>query len=322
MILTRREKTDIEKWRHELNNDLLLNLSIKDDDAGHQIHSFCVELADLVPEITLKSVKEKDIILSGIMVSPNIMYSALPVVNELRPFLNALSMSATSLGNIPGGLQSALLNITTPAIIKIYISPHCPFCPQVVTRCLGMARLNPVIKVSVIDGNLFPEEAKKNKIRSVPTLILDDSFRWNGPVDLEKLIKVIAQRDSMLPGIETLKNIIHDGRAEEIAEMMVTRGQVFPTFIELLTDINWNVRLGAMVVFEYLVEKSPTLIYRVNVDLCDRFPDLEDRIQGDIIYLLGESGDRSIVPFLKSVTKGSFTPEVMEAAADALENLT
>jgi hypothetical protein len=127
----------------------------------------------------------------------------------------------------------------------------------------------------------------------------------------------------MLIGAEIFKNIIHDGRAEEVAEMMVSRGQVFPAFLELLTENNWTDRLGAMAAFEYLVEKSPDLCHRINIALCDRFQqNPEDRIKGDILYLLGESGDRSVIPFLLSVIKGKFSPEVVEAAEDALDNFS
>ncbi len=319
MMLTDREKTEIGNWRQGLKNNTLLRLSIKDDDAGRQMQMFCSELAGHVPEITLKHEKEEDA-LSWIMIGQNISYHAVPLSNEFMPFLRALSSTSFPSENMSGELRSILSQITTPAALKIYVSPDCPFCPQVVTRCLAIARMNHAINVSVIDGCLFPEQAAKDSIRSVPTLILDDSFRWTGAVDLEELINVIEQRDPVLLGVETIKNIIHEGQAEELAEMMAARGEIFPAFLEVLTDIKWNVRLGAMAVFEYLIEKSQDLCRRINIELCNRFPDQDDRVKGDIIYLLGESGDQSMIPFIKSLINGPFPQEVREAAADALDN--
>jgi hypothetical protein len=46
---------------------------------------------------------------------------------------------------------------------------------------------------------------------------------------------------------------------------------------------------------------------------------VDERIQGDIVYLLGESGDANVIPKLKSVLDGSHGPEVKEAALEALE---
>ena len=244
----------------------------------------------------------------------------MPLQNELAPFLDTLSMKTSSAVDDSDGLRAAVTHIKIPAMLKIYVSPQCPFCPQAVTRCLAMARLNRFIQVSVIDCSLYPEQAAQDNIRSVPTLILDDCLRWTGSVDSEELIRMIATRDPMLLGKESIKNIIHDGRAEEVAKMMAGRGQVFPAFVELLTDNNWTVRLGAMAAFEYLVEKSPELCHEINIQLCERFTGAEDRIQGDIAYLLGESRDSTVVAFLESVIRGAFAPEVIEAASDALTN--
>ncbi len=321
-MLTESEKKDIENWRHGLKDNILLQLSIKDDYAGSQIHKFCSELSDLVPEIVLKNEKEEDVQLSGIMVGMNISYHAVPISNELVPFLNALSSTPSLPEDVTAELKSILTGITTPAVLKIYMSPQCPFCTKVVTRCLSLARVNSAIKITVIDGYLFPEQAAEDNIRSVPTLILDDSFRWTGSIDLEELIKVIEQRDPMLLGIETFKSIIHEGRAKELSEMMADRGQVFPAFFELLLNKNWTVRLGAMAAFEYLAEESPDLCHMVNLELCKQFPDMEDQIQGDIIYLMGESGDGSVLPFLKRVLNGTYAPEVKDAAADAIDQLS
>ena len=136
MILTESEIRNIEEWRHRLKNDILLQLSIKDSEAGRQISAFCTELADLVPEISLKNLRDEDLSISGIMIGRNIIYCAVPVSNELVPFLDALSPVASAINDIPHKLQSALLKIKTPAMLKIYISPHCTFCPRAVTQCL------------------------------------------------------------------------------------------------------------------------------------------------------------------------------------------
>ncbi len=320
MILSDSEKADIEKWRSALREDIRLQLFIQDDDAGRRLHAFCIELAGIVPEIILARITGRDADLSEIIISPNISYSAVPLQNELAPFLDTLSMKASSTIHASERFRAALSHIKIPAILKIYVTPQCPFCPQVVTRCLAIARLNRFIQVRVIDCSLYQEQAAQDKIRSVPTVILDDSLRWTGSVDTEELIRMISTRDTMLLGKESIKNIIHDGRAEEVAKMMAGRGQVFPAFVELLTDNNWTVRLGAMAAFEYLVEKSPELCHEINIQLCELFSGLEDRIQGDIAYLLGESRDSTVVTFLEKIIRGAFAPEVIEAASDALTN--
>jgi HEAT repeat protein len=112
-----------------------------------------------------------------------------------------------------------------------------------------------------------------------------------------------------------------EGNAMGVAQMMLDTGKIFPAFIETLTHTQWPLRLGAMVVFEAIVEKNKSLAARVISSLWEHFERVDDRIQGDIVYVLGESGDTSVIPKLKSVLKGPHNPEVKEAAIEALEKL-
>ncbi len=218
-------------------------------------------------------------------------------------------------------MKSVLTGINTPATLKIYTSPHCPFCPKVAAKCRAIAKINPVINVHVIDGSVFPDKALKDNVRSVPTLILDDGFRWTGEVKIEELITMIAKRDPVYISAETFMSIISDGGAEEVSDMMIARNEIFPAFIELLTDIKWTVRLGAMASYEYLAQKDKELCHTLNIMLCEKFKKFDEPIQGDLVYLMGESGDKSVIPFIESVICSNGSDEVKEAAQDALSNL-
>lgn len=111
MILTNREKADIEKWQHGLKNDIQLQLSVRDDEAGRQISAFCSELTGLAPEITLKNIKEEDSSLSTIKVGRNVSYHAVPLFNEFIPFLKAI---------INGNFKHELVEAAEDALSNIF----------------------------------------------------------------------------------------------------------------------------------------------------------------------------------------------------------
>jgi hypothetical protein len=46
-----------------------------------------------------------------------------------------------------------------------------------------------------------------------------------------------------------------------------------------------------------------------------------DPVKGDIIYILGESGDYKIAPRVKMIISGEYNAEVKEAASEALEKI-
>ncbi len=61
---------------------------------------------------------------------------------------------------------------------------------------------------------------------------------------------------------------------------------------------------------------------QVIAPLWDRFSRVDDKVKGDILYILGESKDPGVIPKLNSVRKGPYSGEVLEAAVEALEKLS
>ncbi|MBC2710132.1 MAG: hypothetical protein HGJ94_03750, partial [Desulfosarcina sp.] len=177
------------------------------------------------------------------------------------------------------------------------------------------------VRVTVIDGELFLDAAEKDRISAAPTVILDDQFRWTGSVDAGELVTLMLDRDPASLGAEALRGMIEDGNAEGVARMMAEREKIFPSFIELLVHPRWSVRLGAMVSFETLAEYDPGLARQVVEPLMEVFAGVDDMVKGDLLHVLGESGNKAALPFLATVATGDYDEEVQSAAGEAIEKL-
>ncbi len=103
--------------------------------------------------------------------------------------------------------------------------------------------------------------------------------------------------------------------------MMLDKEMIFPAFIELLAHEKWPVRLGAMVVLEYISEKNRELAAQVITPLWELYHDVEDPVKGDIIHIFGETGDREIVPKLKTILSSPYNNEVKNAAKEAIDKI-
>ena len=322
MLMTPEEERTIARWGEGIANDILLGMVWTEDEPGRRIRSFCRALERLVPRLRIEDEEGSAESVSEIRVRDNVRYRAVPEERELEPFLRILQSTEPLASDLPASLRELLQQVDVPASIRVYISPQCPFCPQAVMQCLALADASAFCHVFVIDGTLFPDPAEKEGVRSVPTVILDRAFRWTGPVRAEELVNMIVLRDPSQLGPESLEQMLHEGRAEDLARMMIERGKVFPAFLDLLVNRKWPVRLGAMVTFQYLAESRPSLASQVSHTLWDLFPRVDDTIRGDILCLFGESGDASLVPLLDSVVDGPYPHEVKEAARDALKGLS
>jgi len=286
---------------------------------GLFLRDFCRHLKKAAPFVQIDMADARPGQTPCLNPAPNIFYQAAPSGAELDLFLSVLAgESPVPVEKIPPA-AGLLEGLEKPVNLDFYISSHCPFCPHVAGPLLGLALFCPKLVLNVIDGTLFEEKAAKADIKAVPTLILEDGFRWTGKVALEEVINVAAHRDGADFGVDTLKAIVTGGNAGTAARMMIDRGRIYPAFIDLLTDPDWSVRLGAMVVFEYLCDAGESLATEVVDTLWPRFEALSGDVQADMVQMMGEAQLPRAQEKVRAVADGAFDDAVKEVAREFLE---
>lgn len=321
MEISDSEKAQIREWGRGLDGDIIFRFAATSHSMDEKFKAFVDQVTDLTPRVRAKKDGDVSVSLPTLFIGSHVAYQALPLDRELAPFLAALGDGTAFADRIAPDVRQRLAQLRAPALLKVYITPHCPFCPATVSILLGLAACSDQVRVTVIDGELFLDAAEKDRISAAPTVILDDQFRWTGSVDAGELVTLMLDRDPASLGADALRGMIEDGDAEGVARMMAERKKIFPSFIELLIHPRWSVRLGAMVSFETLVEDDPGLAGGVVEPLLAVFADVDDMIKGDLIHVLGESGNQAALPFLATVAGGDYDEEVQSAADEAIEKL-
>ena len=319
-MISEKEKKQIADWSQTLKDDIRIHLILTDDERSQTLKEFCDDLTRIVPKIKIKQEKDDESKPPVIRVG-NVGYHAIPTGKELEPFLSALFDGDGQAQNSPLSTYKKVHQIRVPALLKVYITPHCPFCPAAVKQLLCLAAVSESIKLTIIDGAFFPEMAASDKIQSAPTVLLDDQFYWTGSIRIEEIVDMILNRDPSRLSASSLEAMFEEGKAVEVAGMMLDSGKIFSAFTELLVHKKWPVRLAAMVAFETIAEENRTLVHQTLPSLLDFFLTAEDTVKGDILYLLGKSGDKGIIPKLETVLNGPYGVDVKEAAQEALESL-
>ena len=320
--MTPSDRQQIEAWVKNRTGDIVLELIADDSVQAKPLTGFCDKLAGLDATVKIKKrAPDTDEELPAIMVGSQLKYHAVPLGPELEPFLKALGNHFDFPDADAAGVP-VLDSLDIPAHLQIYITPHCPHCPQIVKKLLPLRAASDNISISVIDGTLFTDLADKAAVKSVPTVILDTDFRWTGSVDMAELMETIINRDPVKLGPGTLRSFINDGRAWDLAQLMVAAGTVFPALIDLITHDQWSIRLGAMVVAEEITCADRPLAATLIPGLEKRFPEVNETVQGDMLHVIGEAGGAPNLPFLKNIVKNTTGAELKEAALDAIETIT
>lgn len=334
-------QTRIKKWNPTLDQTVQIKLLLPEsneaaDEAlikkentavsvSNQFSNLSEQFQALAPGVKITSTRG-DTLRPGFSITENIMFSAFPMEKELPPFLSALALidktgPDTTVSALDPSLHQSLDRIDIPVHLKLYIALFCPHCPKMVETLVPLALQCNNIRLDIIDGSLFEQAAREDGVLSAPCLILDNDFRWTGQVEPEEIIEMILNRDPSQLGMETLKNIMEQGDAAWISKQMTGRKKIFDAFVELLCHPTWSVRLGAMVVVEELAENDPELCAALCPMLVDVFAQKEVSIQGDLLYALGEAGDKATAQWIGSQLPGFSHPDLIDAAKEALDSI-
>jgi len=315
--MTPQDEASIHIWHQSLNAEVELTTLFANDPQSDALRKFCEDFSRIAPRVGLRKADPEADDLPGIQINPRLVYNAVPAGPELKPFLEAIK---APLINDPALSPGQTITLTTdlPASLKLFIAPQCPFCPTVVRQALPLVMAGENLRMAIIDSFLFSAYAQQQNVQSVPTLLLDDHYRWTGTLPLPEIIHLINNRDPAQLGADSLRNLLQQGRAVQLATMMITHGSIFPALYELLTHPKWPIRLGAMVIIETLCDQDPALAQQVVDPLQKKFSGVDNTTQGDILHTIGQAGDYAVIPWLEAIGPKSDNPEIKEAAHEAV----
>jgi len=321
-MFTDPEKKQLLELNRALSQDITIGLTGSGHPHSQVFHEFCDDLAQLVPKIKITHEDVSAQQPPQLLIGSGLRYQALPTGLEIGPFIEALTALDSKPLQIAESTKIRLKKNSLPATLTVFMAPHCTYCPKVISQLIPLSMIEAGVQLFVIDGTLFPETAQRHRIQSVPTILLDEQFRWTGSVPIDEIIDAISTRNPALLGATSLESLLKEGQASHLAALMLDAQEIFPAFYDLLIHDKWPVRLGAMVVIEEIAAQAPKIASEIIEPLWGRFEQVSDQIKGDLLYLFGEIGDIRAIPWLEAVSAGKFDAEVIEAAKEALDKIS
>jgi len=316
-VLNEEEKKIVARWGDGLTAPLTLRLVVSDDPRSRVLGDYAEALSTAAPGVTFRRERFDDDRPPALGVGRNLLFHSAPRGTELAPFLEAAMPRSGAPVPLAPPLQKIADALRTLAHLTLFVADRCPFCPRATAHLLPLSGASRFIRLAVVDAALFDDMATGMAIRSLPTLVLGDTFRWTERFPLEEILATIDRQDPAALGPATLEALLADGNASLVADMMITCGTLFPAFIELLAHDRWPVRLGAMVALETVTLRRPHLAARVVAPLVARFAGAADPVRGDILHVIGETAGRESLRWLSTLQATELHPEVAEAAAEA-----
>jgi len=299
-----------------------LSLVRTEGPQSRAIEAFIRDLSELAPRIAVEERTGRAGELPGICIGGSWRLHLVPEGMELDPFLDLLSALDKGEADIRDDIRGMLKNHPGRIPLTLFVSTHCLYCPQVMRQIAPLPLIHPGIRLTVIDGLLFPDLASAEGIQAVPTLIGEGGVRWTGQIRLGAVIETLVQNDEGRFSREILEQMITDGNAGPLADRMILAGRLFPALLDVLTSDLFSIRLGAMVVMEDLGERAPDLARTALEPLWEKMSGADETVKGDVVYLIGMLGDPEWVQRLERLIEGGTAPDLEDAVRDALEALS
>ncbi|MGQ9921707.1 MAG: thioredoxin family protein [Desulfobacca sp.] len=311
----------ITSQRSKIPGSLTLRLARNHRPESAALAAFVAAWQRLVPEVPVWPEDVPETAQPGFLIGEKWRFHAVPTGSKLELFLEILQTVAGPPPDLAPSLRERWEKLPIAPELTIFVAPQCPFCPQMVRQLMPLSVANPAATVTLIDVSLFIEEARRQEIKAVPTVIVNDLYRLTGAFRLADLVDLAAKADPALLPTPILERMMQEGQAGVVGEMMLAQGQIFANFLPLIKHPEINIRLGAMVALETVGGARPELVAAILPALWQEVGGSDTAVQGDLIYLIGEWGEGRWLQSLAAARQEAADPDVREALDEAVEKI-
>jgi len=120
-------------------------------------------------------------------------YYGMPGGTEFPVFLE--SIVDISRGEVLLSKESVkeLKRLRDDVLVRVFVTPTCGYCPQMVRAAYQLALANPKVRAEVIEVNEFPELADRYQVRAVPLTVIADKVAIPGAMHADALVEQVVQ---------------------------------------------------------------------------------------------------------------------------------
>jgi glutaredoxin-like protein len=121
-----------------------------------------------------------------------IRFYGAPVGSELMSFAEAIRMTGTGETGLSERSRERLKTVSKAVDVKVFFTPTCVYCPQMITLANGMAVESPLVRATAIDATEYPDLVRQYSVNGVPKTVINDTVGIVGVASEDDLIAAIC----------------------------------------------------------------------------------------------------------------------------------
>lgn len=122
-----------------------------------------------------------------------IRFYGIPAGYEFASLLEAISMVSKGDSGLSEDIKEKIKEINEDMHLQVFVTPSCPYCPQMVVLSHKFAFENEKIRGDMIEVSEFPELAELYEVMGVPKTVINNKTFIEGAVSVRDYLKRILE---------------------------------------------------------------------------------------------------------------------------------
>ena len=208
-------KTQLKAYLEKVVQPIEIVASLDDSAKAREMEELLQEIVLLSDKITL--VKRTDDAERKPSFSINrpgtdigVRFAGVPMGHEFTSLVLALLQVGGHTIKFDDAVIEQIRNLDGDYAFETFISLSCHNCPEVVQALNAMSVINPRIKVTTIDGGVFPKEVEARQIMAVPMMFLNGEHFGQGRTSVEEILSKLDKNAGARQAAELSKKDVFD----------------------------------------------------------------------------------------------------------------
>jgi len=208
-------KTQLKSYLEKVVYPLELVASLDDSAKAREMKELLLEIAELSDKITLVERTDAGVRTPSFRINRSgteigVSFAAIPMGHEFTSLVLALLQVGGHTIKFDAATIEQIRNLDGDYEFETFMSLTCHNCPDVVQALNAMAVINPRIKVTTIDGGVFPKEVEERQIMAVPMMFLNGQLFGQGRTNVEEILAKLDTNAGVRQAAELSKKDVFD----------------------------------------------------------------------------------------------------------------
>jgi alkyl hydroperoxide reductase subunit F len=208
-------KKQLQSYLEKVVQPIEIVASLDDSPKSREMQDLLREIAPLSDKISLvenydDNQRKPSFSINRPGTDVGVRFAGIPLGHEFTSLVLAL----LQVGGHPIKFDEAVIeqirNLDGDYEFETFISLSCHNCPEVVQALNAMSIINPRIKVTTIDGGVFPLEVEARQIMAVPMMFLNGEHFGQGRTSVEEILSRLDKNAGARKAEELSKKDVFD----------------------------------------------------------------------------------------------------------------